>query len=786
MQLFINRLRDLTTRRKKEIIFAVMFMIAGAAFLLTSQAATNNAVGIEAENGSITGNVSNFADPTASGGSAIMFGSTGVPNLSFKASGAYGFGTANVLAYSPFKDSSGKYPLLMGIDIAGLYRSTDEGKSWSPRNVWTNSSSPNKKIASIVWSETTQGTVYALTDGGLIKSTDWGMTWTRRAGATDADANGDNTALKLNGQEHPRPVGVMIATDNSQSTKYLYVANATGGLKRSIDDGASWDKTALAGKNLRGLALDPKDKNKLYVAIQNDGVYVTTNARTDMTFTKVGDSKPHPQELIFVGDTLYAAFAYDGIYSYSGSGGSWQQLNNGVSIGSSANNTGPLWMAISGYRDSATGKNVLFAGARGGTGGTSVTRSIDGGSSWKSLTTTSGGVATYNNNLYGTLTPWWYTNMSYARLNINSSAPASIVTNPDNRNVVLVTNVDGANAGVISGNGTNVTWYPAHVGTLLTVNNITVSDPKMPNRVYNLSMDVKMLMSEDNGLTYRGFGGPRDPSTGDSISFLSDTPAGQPSAVYISASYRGDNTGEGAIFSKSDPFDSSSAWVDEQLPIVNDPQVMGVGKDSSGTRIILVHIQGNGFWRKAGNTWTKISGTAPYASNGYGNIVFRPGTPTVFAHDGTGLWRSDSAGAQGTWVKLLNSSTKYQNAATIALDPTDPNRLYLASAASGIGGVVRVDNVNSNAPTTVRMRSDGDPGPIATDSKGALYMHVRSGSDLLYIAAPGTASASPTAVSIADSYYKENNFNVRHISVGGNGYVYTANNSSGATIGVPQ
>lgn len=783
MQLINSKLHDLTTRHLKEIIIVVMFIIAGVATILASQAATN-AVSIEAEDGSKTGNISVVGDANASGGSVVRFGSSGVPNLSFKASGAYGFGTANVLAYSPFKDSSGKYPLLMGIDIAGLYRSTDDGKSWSPRNVWTNSSTPNKKIASIVWSETIQGTVYALTDGGLIKSTDWGMTWTRKAGATDADANGDNTALKLNGQEHPRPVGVMIATDNSQSTKYLYVANATGGLKRSIDDGASWNTTALAGKNLRGLAIDPSDKNKLYVAIQDDGVYVTANARTDMTFTKVSDSKPHPQELTFVGNTLYAAFAYDGVYSYSGSG-SWQPLNNGVPVGSSADNTGPLWMAISGYQDSATGKNVLFAGARSGTNGTSVVRSIDGGNNWKSLTTTSGGVATYSNNLYGTSTPWWYTNMSYARLNINTSAPAAIVTSPDSRNVVLVTNVDGTNAGVISSNGTNVTWYPAHVGTLLTVNNMTVSDPKMPNRVYNLSMDVKMLMSQDNGLTYKSFGNPKDPSTGDSISFLSDTPAGQPSAVYISASYRGDNTGQGAIYSKSDPFDSS-AWVDEQLPVVNDPQVMGVGKDSSGTRIILAHIQGNGFWRKAGNTWTKLSGTAPYASNGFGNIVFRPGTPVVFARDGTGLWRSDSAGAQGTWVKLLNSSTKYQNAATIALDPTDPNRLYLASAASGIGGVVRVDNVNSSTPSTVRMRSDGDPGPIATDSKGALYMHVRSNSDLLYIAAPGTANANPATVSIADSYYKENNFNVRYLSVGSNGYVYTANNSSGATIGVPQ
>jgi len=144
MQLFKSKIRKLTTQHPKEIIVVVMFMIVGVAIILTSQAATN-AVSIEAEDGSKTGNASDVTDANASGGFAVRFGSSGVPNLSFKASGAYGFGTANVLAYSPFKDPSGKYPLLMGIDIAGLYRSTDDGKSWSPRNVWTNSSTPNKK-----------------------------------------------------------------------------------------------------------------------------------------------------------------------------------------------------------------------------------------------------------------------------------------------------------------------------------------------------------------------------------------------------------------------------------------------------------------------------------------------------------------------------------------------------------------------------------------------------------------------------------------------------------------
>lgn len=731
-------------------------------------------------------------DNTASGGRAIQFGvggPGGVPNLSFKPSGAYGFGTSNVLAYSPFKDADGKRPLLMGVDIAGFYLSLDGGKTWTVQNVGT----PSKKIASIVWSSTTPGVVYSLTDGGLVKSTDWGRTWTKKAGTTNADSNGDNEALKLNGYEHPRPVGVLTAHDDSGSTKYLYVGTATQGIKRSTDDGASYDRTALVGSNIRGIALDPSNPDRLFVAVQdqnnsqNDGVFMSTNARGNMTFTKVSGSRPYPQELTIINGTLYVAFTYDGIYSYNYGNSTWQALNNGVSTGNSANHTGPRWMTITGYRDSATGQNVLYAGCvNGSTTNGAAIRSLDGGATWKSISRSTGGVTAINNTVYyGTNVQWWYTNMSYARLHLASSAVASIVVNPDDRNNVVVTNVDGATAGVISNNGNTVNWYPAHVGTMLTVNNMAFSDPKMPNRVYQVGMDIVMVMSNDYGQTYRAYGGPGQPNTGDVVSFDTATPEGQPSAVYVAASRRGDNTGQGAIYSNPDPIGNPSGWVNENLPVVNDPQVMAVGRDANGTRIILAFIQNDGLWRKSGNTWTKLSSPAPFGTDSvWGNIVFRQGTPVVYAHDRNGLWRSDQAGAQGTWVKLLNSTAKYQNAGAIAVDPTNPNRIYLASVA--VGGVVRVDNAHTSNPTTVKMRNDSDPGPIAVDKHGALYMHVRSSAELLYIASPGTAGTLPQTASIADSFYKDNNFNVRHISVGANGYVYTSNNSSGTTIGIPQ
>ena len=72
MQLINSKLHDLTTRHLKEIIIVVMFIIAGVATILASQAATN-AVSIEAEDGSKTGNISVVGDANASGGSVVRF-----------------------------------------------------------------------------------------------------------------------------------------------------------------------------------------------------------------------------------------------------------------------------------------------------------------------------------------------------------------------------------------------------------------------------------------------------------------------------------------------------------------------------------------------------------------------------------------------------------------------------------------------------------------------------------------------------------------------------------------
>lgn len=686
----------------------------------------------------------------------------------FASSGLEGSGFQNVVAYSPFKDSNGDRPILLGADIAGIHRSVDDGKSWTPVNLGL----PNNHVASIVFSDVTPGKVYAATDSKLAVSTDFGSHWKGLAGVVNFDGNG---TYQIGGVEHPRPTGVLIAQDNSGSTKYLYVATATQGVKRSSDDGATWDQVALAGDHLRSIALDPSNPDKLYVADANKGLQVSTNARGAMTFARAGAGPDIPEELRFIDGKLYVAAYTAGILMYDGA---WHALNNGISLSSK-------WESLAGYRDT-NGQLVLYAGCSEPVSGKNLMKSTDGGATWAPIST--GSNVTISPLEYGQTSKWWASGSSYLAVQGNNFVTADIAIDPDNKNFLLVAGRGGAKAVVQS--GTSYTWYPSVHGLMVTVNNTAVADPHLPGRVYIGSMDYTFLSSNDHGKTIISGTAPSGaPSTGDYIALDLDGPAGQASPVYLAASVRGQNTGNGHIYSNPDPVATPNAWTDENIPVNNDVLAIGVGHDSSGARVILASITNNGLYRKVGNTWTKITGTAPFSGGSYGTFAWKPNTQLVYAMDSAGVWRSNAAGAPGTWVKIAGGSAGYDNIDTIVIDPNDSSIVYASD--SNLGGVVRINGANTSNPTVTKILAISSPGPIAINESGALYAHDRSGARLMRAVSPrtaavATASASgPGFVNIADSFYADNNGHIRSLAVGPDDYVYTASNSAGMTVGTP-
>lgn len=678
----------------------------------------------------------------------------------FKESGLDGAGFQNVIASSPYPDTNGARPLIAGADVAGIHRSVDGGRTWSPSNRGIG----DKHVASLMWSKDTPGKVYAATDASINVSTDFGLNWVRRAGPVDFDANGKWFVVGTT--EHPRATGRLLAQGSSGSIQYLWAATATQGVKRSSDDGATWEVVALAGQHLRSIAVDPTKPDVLYVAAAHAGMYVSTNARGAMTFSLVGGSPVNPEELSFVNNTLYVAAHTAGVYSYAGT---WRLLSSSFLAGAA-------WESITGYRD-AGGNTVLYAGSAQVQSGQGVMRSVNGGATWRNVSAGYG--VSVSPTMYGSTSAWWAKDMAYQRLAGPSWVAAQIIFEPGNVNSVLVAGRGGIWHATMS--GATITWAPAMKGLSVTVNMSAVADIKVSGRVFIGNMDYTSLGSTDFAASITNSKPAGVPSTGDVMALdPSATAAFQPSVVYVAASQRGTNTGVGGVWSSVDPLASSPVWKSEELPVSSDVTALGVGHPITG-RVILAGVTGYGLWRKMGTSWTRITGVAPFQSGSTGSFAWVPATSTVYAVDGVGVWRSTQNGAIGSWDKLMTASATFGNLDALAINPTMQTSVFVS--AGSLGGVWRIDNAATTPSAPVRILTLGQPGPIAFDTAGRLFVHDAGTSRLLRALTPG--GAAPAFTTVSDAFYADNNARIRSLAIGPDGYIYTASNGAGVTVGVP-
>jgi len=104
-------------------------------------------------------------------------------------------------------------------------------------------------------------------------------------------------------------------------------------------------------------------------------------------------------------------------------------------------------------------------------------------------------------------------------------------------------------------------------------------------------------------------------------------------------------------------------------------------------------------------------------------------------------------------------------------------------SAKGLGGVWRISGAGTAAPSRTRILGLRDPGPIAVDAAGDLFVHDIGAVALRRSTDPGDLTPSFTVVS--DDYYHTNNRMIRSLSIGPDGYIYTASNHAGVTVGVP-
>jgi hypothetical protein len=717
--------------------------------------------------------------------------------LVFESSAVEGGGFQNAIAVSPFL-TGGNRPYLIGADVAGVHRSIDRGSHWTPVNIGSLGSSA--RVAAIMWSDTVAGRVFVAEDNGIHMSTDYGQTWVRRAAgvAADWDANGATST-----PEHPRQTGYMLAQDNSTATKHVWAGTLSKGLRRSVDNFATFAATVMVGYPIRSIALDPNDRDVLYVAVNRgtaaqNGLWKVTNARGAMTPTKMSGypgsvaSPVGPEEVIAVdagGTTkVYVAGHSSGMFRYTPSSNTWSAINSGLALG------GPVYRSVCA---DPTDPNILYCGNWHPSNRRAIWRSSNGGTSWTQISAPAAGSIVVNWNMFGSSIRSWLADIPYHSFAGPNSdwLPAMLAIDPDVPDRVLIAGRGGAWWGTLS--GAVRTWQPAVRGLMVTVCMAVAVDELVDGRALMGNMDYTSLYDGDAFAGAIQSKAPGAASTGDAVCF-DMAPAAGPGRAYVAASQRGQNTGVGKIFSTDTPeLGTGTHWVDEVGGAFNsDIPALAVGKNSAGTRVILAGVSNpagssvGGLWRKVGATWTQFRSTAvPFgrpdttAASNMGCIRWRRNSPVVYALDNSGLWRSNDAGAN--WVRILGGvSAAYGTYDALVLDPTDTAKLYVSSG----GTVRRVNNASTSTgtgTTTTTTLWTGSAGNIAVRADGAeMFINIRDGR-LMHSTSFKTAASQAAAswVDQADNLFRRNSGNIRSLAVTPGGIVLTADNGSGALRG---
>ncbi|MDD4223641.1 MAG: FlgD immunoglobulin-like domain containing protein [Candidatus Cloacimonetes bacterium] len=303
----------------------------------------------------------------------------------------------------------------------GVYLSLDGGLNWQPTTL------PRKQYNAVAVSESQPGVFYAGARNGLYKSVDNGVTWDLAALSTayilgvGVKANDGNTIVVGKSGN----TGIVVSTDGGNNfvqvglnggfmrmfsysavnpgRMFVVMGSAASSVMTSIDNGQSWTPWGPAGDGW-GMYNSPTDSLFCLIAHAN-GIYRTTDGGANWTLA--------------TGGTFRSVTGYNGVYyATSNSGGvmksndlgqTWSAVSPQVpqSNWQSATATGAgallgHWGGIfraTGFNDpvvaSHTGLNLALVHGLayysdtnelwGGTEGSGLYRSTDGGVSWQQM-----------------------------------------------------------------------------------------------------------------------------------------------------------------------------------------------------------------------------------------------------------------------------------------------------------------------------------------------------------------------------------------------------------------
>ncbi|MFS4493034.1 VPS10 domain-containing protein [Maribacter sp. 2308TA10-17] len=280
----------------------------------------------------------------------------------------------------------------------GIWKTTDDGLSWknisdgflktgTVGSIAVSESNPNIVVAGM-GEHAARGVMTSMGDG-VYKSTDAGKTW-KHIGL-------DKTRHISDVIIHPtNPDIIFVAAQGAQ-----YGGSAERGIYRSMDGGATWERTLFVNNQTGAsdLSMDMKNPSILYAAMwqhrrypwimesggENSGLYKSTDGGSTWEKMKTGLPKDFGKAGISVSrannEIVYAVIEAEGtkggVYKSTDAGKKWTQVNKDrINIARS-------WYYMEIFADTQNENIVYVLNAP-------VTKSIDGGKSFKPLPTPHG------------------------------------------------------------------------------------------------------------------------------------------------------------------------------------------------------------------------------------------------------------------------------------------------------------------------------------------------------------------------------------------------------------
>lgn len=585
--------------------------------------------------------------------------------------------------------------LLIGSDVAGIFRSTDAGSTFQ----LTGSALDGFAVADVAGSPFNPRRMFLLTDEGLYLSDDHGSTWLK-------------TGVPV--RYAARHAGSHLIAFSGES---IWVASDSEGVFRipAVGDIQPEKLPGLESLPITSLVLH---QETLYAGTlqgvyrHREGRWEPFNAGLTPERPEVVDMIPHPRHgLCLVEKTR-------GVHALDASAGTW------AFVGKPSLEPGTFKaLAVS-----PSNPDLLLLASHPQSWPHRLYKSTDAGLTWRSVESFQADPLSADN--------WTRSLQSVEEIRFAPHDPSQVWLS-DWWNVWR-----SANAGE--------SWSQVHRGLQNTVINDIKSHPLNPEALYACVSDNGLMVSLDGGASWkRRMNGVLDGDAREleisalnpSKMYLLAQPWGRKDRVFVYRSLDGGLTWQ----EKGFPVPSQPL---PQLPYV-DGLATNLELDPTSDDTLYVGTNGYGVFKSTdgGSTWTPSSSgmTTPYIK-GTGALVIRPGAPwTLYASTQAGGVYRSTDGA-GTWTPV---SPAFPFTFGMAVDPKNPNRVLAARPEKRLivsedGGsrwkeIALPGDRPAHVTTYAVAISPSDPGRVAVGTLGYDYR----AADGLFVSVDGGATFAP-------------------------------------------